>query len=181
MRELVHNSTGCPKKNYHFTFCLIFLEPKNRITNRFHLLKIEINVKILNTEPVWCTGHLYQTVGLFSNSKSAISNHFLHLQRHVKTRINPLVCFHMLNIIQNECSIRDFFYKIFVWLIKIMHIIHRCNILCIIIYYIRTKRAIININFLLSYWTFFFVMLSSWASFASCSGHFEYIYTTGRT
>ena len=46
--------TGCPKKNYHFTFCLVILEPKNRITNRFYLLKIEINAQILNTEPFLC-------------------------------------------------------------------------------------------------------------------------------
>ena len=45
---------GRPKKNHHFTFWLIFLDPKNRITNRFHLIKIEINAQILNTESFLC-------------------------------------------------------------------------------------------------------------------------------
>ena len=33
--NMVFYGTGRPKKNYHFTFCLIFHKPKNRITNRF--------------------------------------------------------------------------------------------------------------------------------------------------
>ena len=36
---------------YPFTFCLIFQKPKNRITNRFFLLKTEIYTQILNTKP----------------------------------------------------------------------------------------------------------------------------------
>ena len=52
LARLKLGTTGRSKKNYHFTFCLIFQEPKIRITNRFCLLKIEINAQILNTEPL---------------------------------------------------------------------------------------------------------------------------------
>ena len=55
----VLDSTGCPKKNYHFTFCLIFQEPNNKITNSFFLLKTEIHTHILNTKPF-----LYDSRGL---------------------------------------------------------------------------------------------------------------------
>ena len=51
--------TGRPKKNYYFTFCLIFQEPNNKITNRFFLLKTEIHTHILNTKPF-----LYDSRGL---------------------------------------------------------------------------------------------------------------------
>ena len=51
--------TGRPKKNYYFTFCLIFQEPNNKITNSFFLLKTEIHTHILNTKPF-----LYDTRGL---------------------------------------------------------------------------------------------------------------------
>ena len=53
------NPTGRPKKNYYFTFCLIFQEPNNKITNRFFLLKTEIHTHILNTKPF-----LYDSRGL---------------------------------------------------------------------------------------------------------------------
>ena len=52
-------STGRPKKNYYFTFCLIFHEPNNKIANRFFLLKTEIHMHILNTKPF-----LYDSRGL---------------------------------------------------------------------------------------------------------------------
>ena len=48
---LALHSTGRPKKNYYFTFCLIFQTPNNKTTNRFFFLKTEIHTQILNTKP----------------------------------------------------------------------------------------------------------------------------------
>ena len=36
------------------SICLIFLEPRNRLLNCFFLLKTQIHMKILNTEPYLC-------------------------------------------------------------------------------------------------------------------------------
>ena len=45
---------GYPKRNYHFTFCVLSQEPRNGFTNRLFLLKTEIQAQILNTEPFLC-------------------------------------------------------------------------------------------------------------------------------
>ena len=50
----MYNIQGVPKKNSQFMFCLIYQESKNKITNRFFPLKIEIHAQILNTEPFLC-------------------------------------------------------------------------------------------------------------------------------
>ena len=39
-------TTGCPKKNYHFTFYLIFLEPKTRITIHFYPDSFHIEIHV---------------------------------------------------------------------------------------------------------------------------------------
>ena len=46
-------ATGCFKKNATMFVCLISPEPMSRFLNRFFLLKTEIHMKILNTEPIF--------------------------------------------------------------------------------------------------------------------------------
>ena len=53
-RFTLKSSTGCFKKNATMFVCLISPEPMNRFLNRFFLLKTEIHMKILNTEPILC-------------------------------------------------------------------------------------------------------------------------------
>ena len=47
-------TTGRLKKTAQMFVCLISPEPMSRFLNRFFLLKTEIHMKILNTEPILC-------------------------------------------------------------------------------------------------------------------------------
>ena len=74
------NNTGRPKKNYHFMFCFIFQEPKNKITNRLLLHKSEIHTHILNTKPF-----LYDSRGLrcFWYKMGFFTHKFLNKMTHI--------------------------------------------------------------------------------------------------